>query len=363
VGVADDVRGRVVFFGAVHEAIAALDALLESPADVVGIVTYDEQFASRTAGSVDLGRIAREHGIPSFATGDSNSQELVSWVRDLAPDLIVCVGWTRLLKDELLAVPRHGTIGFHASMLPHNRGRAPVNWAIIRGDQRAGNTMMMLNPGVDTGDIVDQRPVPIGPDDTCATVYAKVAEVGAQMLRDHLPALLTGTAPRRPQPRDHDEPLLPKRTAAMGITSFDRSPREVHDWIRALTRPYPGAFAFLNDELVRLWRARPAADTPTGLWPGTLLGVDGAGVLVATKAGSVRLVEVQEDGQPAEPACAWFRRKGLRAGMRFTPVDRATLEWALGRGPAPAADSAPSGSAAAKPPLEGTQPPLEGARP
>lgn len=347
VGVAEGVRGRVVFFGAVHEAVAALDALLEWPADVVGVVTYDEQFASRTSGSVDLGRIARDHGIPWVATGGTNAHEMVPWVRRLEPDLIVCVGWTRLLKDELLAVPRHGTIGFHASMLPHNRGRAPVNWAIIHGDQRAGNTMMMLNPGVDTGDIVDQRPVPIGPDDTCATVYARVAEVGAQMLRDHLPALLTGTAPRRPQPHDHDEPLLPKRTPAMGITSFDRSPREVHDWIRALTRPYPGAFAFLDGEKVRLWRARPAAETPTGLWPGTLHGIDGTGVLVATKNGSVRLVEVQVDGQPAEPACAWFRRKGLRAGQRFTPVDRATLEWALGRGPAPTA--APG--------------PLEGARP
>ena len=336
-----DVRGRVVFLGAVHEAVAALDALLESPADVVGIVTYDEQFAARTSGSVDLGRTARAHRIPLLSTGDTSSPEVVSWVRGLEPDLVVCVGWTRLLKDELLAVPRHGTVGFHASMLPHNRGRAPVNWAIIHGDEQAGNTMMMLNPGVDTGDIVDQRPVPIGPDDTCATVYAKVADIGAQMLRDHLPALLTGTAPRRPQPHDHDEPPLPKRTAAMGITSFDRTPREVHDWIRALTRPYPGAFTFLDGEKVRLWRARPASEQPTGLWPGTLLGTDGAGVLVATKGGSVRLVEVQVGGQPAEPACAWFRRRGLRTGQRFRPVDRATLDWSLGRGPAPIATPLP----------------------
>ena len=134
VGVAEGVRGRVVFFGAVHEAVAALDALLESPADVVGVVTYDEQFASRTSGSVDLGRIARDHGIPFVATGGTNAHEMVPWVRRLEPDLIVCVGWTRLLRAELLAVPRHGTIGFHASMLPRNRGRAPVNWAILRGE-------------------------------------------------------------------------------------------------------------------------------------------------------------------------------------------------------------------------------------
>ena len=87
--------------------------------------------------------------------------------------------------------------------------------------------------------------------------------------------------------------------------------------------------------------ARLASGRPTGLWPGTLIGTDSAGVLVATKGGSVRLVEVQVGGQPAEPACAWFRRRGLRTGQRFRPVDRATLDWSLGRGPAPIATPLP----------------------
>jgi methionyl-tRNA formyltransferase len=332
--------GRVVFFGAVQESVPAWQELLASPAEVVGLVTYDEGLAARTSGFVDLAGLARARRIPVLATGDTNSPEVVSWVRALRPDLVVCVGWTRLLGDDLLAVPRCGTIGFHASMLPHNRGRAPVNWAIIHGDDCAGNTMMMLAPGADTGDIVDQRAIPITPDDTCATVYDKVGLSGAEMLRAHLPALLRGTAPRQPQTHG-EEPMLPKRTAGMGITSFDRSPREVHDWIRALTRPYPGAFGYLGGEKVLLWRARPVATTPQGSAPGTILGTDGAGVLVATRGGSVRLTEVQAGDDPAEPACSWFRRKGLRPGQRFDPVDPATLAWALGAGPPPKPDARP----------------------
>ncbi len=333
-------RGRLVFIGATLEAVAALDTLLESEVNVVGLLTYGEKLASETSGFVDLTELARARGVPVLATETPKSSEVVAWVRDRRPDLAVCVGWTRLLSDALLTVPRRGTVGFHASMLPHNRGRAPVNWAIIHGDESAGNTMMMLNPGVDTGDIVDQRSIPIEASDTCATVYAKVADAGAQMLRTHLPALLAGTARRRPQPVDHDEPPLPKRTAAMGITSFDRTTNQVHDWVRALTRPYPGAFARLDGETVRLWRARPAGDVPTGRPPGALLGLDGAGVLVATRDGALRLVEVQVDGEEPEPACAWFRRKHLHAGHRFEAVDQATLDWALGRSPAPAAHGA-----------------------
>ena len=144
---------------------------------------------------------------------------------------MVVTGWTRLLSAELLGVPAHGVVGFHASLLPRYRGRAPVNWAILRGEAGTGNTMMYLDACTDTGDIIDQQAVPIAPDDTCATVYAKVGEAGAAMLGRHLRALLDGTAPRRAQ-GPADGPPLPKRTPGMGIT----------DWT-GLPVPYTTGFA------------------------------------------------------------------------------------------------------------------------
>ena len=323
--------GRVVFVGAVHEAEPALRALLDGGAEVAGVVTFGPRMATRTSGFVDLEPLAAAHGVPVLRTENLNNQEEVERVRALRPDLIVAVGWTRLLSDELLAIPPRGCVGFHASMLPRDRGRAPVNWAIIRGETSTGNTMMFLASGTDTGDIIDQRSVSIEPDDTCGTVYAKVGAAGAAMLLENLPALLDGTARRRPQ-GSSPTPDLPKRTPDMGITDWTRTPRAVHDWIRGLTHPYPGAFTFLAGHKLLLWRSEPPADEPDGE-PGLLLGCEGKALRVGTGGvGSLRLLRVQEEGGTEEDAASWYRRRRLDPGRRFDPVDEATARWALGLG-------------------------------
>lgn len=329
--------GRVVFCGAVQEAVPALHAVLGSAAArVVGLVTYDDDLAARTSGFADLASIAEKHRIPVLRTGDASAPDAVTWVRELTPDLLVCVGWTRPLAPAMLSIPARGAVGFHASLLPRNRGHAPVNWAILRGETVTGNTMIMLAPDVDTGDIVDQREISIEAEDTCATVYEKVAEAGAQMLTRHLPALVNGTAPRRPQVVHSYERMLPNRAPAMGITSFDRTSAEVNNWIRALTRPYSGAFAYLRGERLLLWRAEEVPHKGiTPMPPGAVLGVEGEGVLVTTRTGAVRLLEVQAEDGPPEPAPLWFERKHLQPGCVFDAVDAATQAWAEGRGPRP----------------------------
>jgi methionyl-tRNA formyltransferase len=322
----------VVFVGAALDAGAAFDALLRSHADIAGLVTLDPERAARTPGFVDLTRVAEMRGVPVHRTRDVNEAETLEWVGRHRPDLIVCVGWNRLLGREALSIPTQGVVGFHASLLPRYRGRAPVCWAILRGETLTGNTMLMLAPGVNTGDIVDQQEIPIGPDDTCGMVYEKVALSGAEMLRHHLADLLMGTAPRRPQVVHHFDRMLPPRTPDMGITSFARTALEVHNWIRALSHPYDGAFAFLRGEKLVLWRADVLAGAGTRMPPGLVLGVEGGGVVVTTRAGLVRLLEVQAPDQPAEPAARWFARSQVPPGSIFEPVDRDTVAWTLGRG-------------------------------
>lgn len=332
--------GRVVFFGAVHEAVPAFHAVLGSAAaQVVGLVTYDDELAARTSGFVDLASVAEKHRIPVLRTGDDSGSHALAWVGELEPDLSVCAGWTRLLTEPMLAIPVQGTVGFHASLLPRNRGHSPITWAILRGETVTGCTMLMLAPGLGTGDIVDQREILIEAEDTCATVLEKVGESGAEMLRQHLPALVRGSAPRRPQVIHNFERMLPRRTAAMGITSFDRSSTEVNNWIRAQTRPAAGAFAYLRGERVVLWRAEEVPHR--GITPipaGAVLGVDGDGVLVTTRTGAVRLLEVQAEDGPPEPAPMWFERKGLPPGCVFDAVDAATQAWAEGRRPRPGSE-------------------------
>jgi len=270
-------------------------------------------------------------------TTDLNSEEDVARLRAMRPDLVIVVGWNRLLGDELLAIPARGTVGFHASLLPRHRGRAPVNWAIIRGETITGNTMMYLAPGADTGDIIDQRELAMNLNDTCATVYDKVGESGAEMILKHLPALLRGTAPRRRQAHD-DADLLPRRTPGMGITDWHRTPRQVHDWVRSMTHPYPGAFTFLGERRLHLWAAAlPGGDEPG--WepdPGTLMGLEGDAVRVRVAGGSILLTRVQQEHEAEEPAAAWFVRKGHRRGLAFEKVEPEIASWALGEGPRPA---------------------------
>jgi methionyl-tRNA formyltransferase len=329
---------RVMFVGTVHEAVPALGVLLDSEVEITEVVTLPAERAASTSGFVDLEPLARAHGIEVRRCADINSADSVRHVRELRPDLMVVTGWTRLLSAELLGVPPRGVVGFHASLLPRYRGRAPVNWSILRGEARTGNTMMYLDAGTDTGDIIDQQAVPIGPDDTCATVYAKVGEAGAGMLGRHLRALLDGTAPRRPQ-GPAGGPPLPKRTPGMGITDWSRPARAVHDWIRALTWPYPGAFGFLAGRKIMLWASALDGPGAAGM-AGEVLGSDEDGVRVAAADGAILLSSMSDAGDAPGPAAAWAERNGLRPGRVFEPVPGDTAAWALGLGPKPAEDLA-----------------------
>ncbi len=343
-------RGRIALLGAVHESLPMLRALVaDARVDVVAVLTADPADAPRLAGAVDLGEIAERYGIPAFRGLDLRASATVRLLRDLDLDLMVVVGWTRLVPPPVLGIPRHGCVGFHASLLPRHRGRAPVNWAIINGETRTGATMLMLDAGVDTGPIVDQVLISISDDDTCGTVYDRVADAGVAMLSRHLPALLEGRAPRRRQPPRRQwqgtADVLPKRTPAMGITDWDRSAREVHNWIRALSHPYPGAFSFARGDLVTFWRAEPVWQVSLAALPppGTLLGCVDGGVLVAARYGAVRLLSVGWSGTEM-PAAQWFSQAGMAAGDAFDEVRPTVAAWARGLGPRPA-DAALAGLA------------------
>jgi methionyl-tRNA formyltransferase len=326
--------GRLLFVGAVHEAEPALAALIDSSVHIVELLTIPFSEGKAPSGYVDLEPLAAAHGIPVRRTVNINAAEEVEHIRQLAPDVIVVVGWNRLLGADVLAIPPRGCIGFHASLLPRFRGRAPVNWAILRGERETGNTMMYLNAGTDTGDIIDQYHVAIEPDDTCASVYSRVAEAGANGLRDHLPAILDGTAPRRPQEPSSGD-LLPKRTPDMGITSWDRPARAVHDWIRALTTPYPGAFAFWAGHKVMLWASDVPDDTGQLGRAGEIIARDQKGIRVATADGSLVLTSMSMEGSPPKAAFSWALEHEMEQHDQFESVDKKTALWALGLEAAP----------------------------
>jgi methionyl-tRNA formyltransferase len=210
------------------------------------------------AGYADLRPLARELAIPysevsTYAMTDAADAALVA---DLAPEILLVIGWQRLVPAGVLDTVSVATIGFHgsANVLPWGRGRSPINWSIIEGRDRFALHMFLITPGVDDGDVVGVRLYDINAWDDCRTVYYKTAIVAAELIAAHLPAVRAG----EPGLRQRGEAFAyPKRTPADGRIDWTQSSEAICRLVRATTRPYPGAFATLGDEAVRIWRAQP----------------------------------------------------------------------------------------------------------
>jgi methionyl-tRNA formyltransferase len=276
------------------ESYAPFQRLIELGDNIVGFVTLTDESMQKMSGGTDLTKLASEAQIPQFRITNINRPESIEWIRNLQPDLLLVIGWTQLLKPELLRLPTLACIGFHASLLPKYRGRAPVNWAIIHGETVTGNSMITLEPEADTGDIVAQRAIPITDEDDCNTIYKKVGQTEVEMLEEVLPQIRRGILPRTKQDNSIAT-VMPKRRPEDGIIDWNRSSRDLHNWVRALTEPYPGAFTFAGGEKVFIWKAQIEQTSIVLAEPGSV-SVDDAGVLVATADGWLRLVSVQKEG-------------------------------------------------------------------
>lgn len=317
--------GRVVVVGAVHESRPLLKRFLAERRDsLAAVVTLEDDLLSTQSGAVDLTSPATAAGVPVLKVRNLNSPASIDRLKEIDPDLLVVVGWTRLLSAQVLDIPANGAVGFHASLLPENRGRAPVNWALIRGERVGGNTMMLLDAGTDTGGIVDQVLIPFSDDDTCATIYDRVADAGAEMLMRNLDALADGHA--RSVSQDPDGGTANgKRTPEMGVIDWRRSSAELHNWVRAQTRPYPGAFGTLAGQRVRLWSSTVAEKGRVGS-PGRVLAADDNGLLIQCGIGALHVIDWDVDGAS---------RETIAPGVTLDPIDDETRDWSLGLGQGP----------------------------
>jgi methionyl-tRNA formyltransferase len=287
----------IVFVGAHMESRAPFMHLMGHGYNISGLVSLDLDSLSRMSGAKDLASAAETADIPVLRVKNVNEQNAVAWIREKAPDVLLVVGWTQLLKAELLRVPKFACLGFHASLLPKYRGRAPVNWAIINGETVTGNTMIVLEPEADTGDIVAQRRIEITDEDDCRTIYQKVGQTEVEMLEEVLPLIQVGILPRRKQD-ESQATVMPKRRPEDGRIDWRRSTRDIYNWIRALAQPYPGAFSVLNDQSVWIWAARADCTliTRSNFKPGDVTHNADGWPLVATGDGWIRVVEAQRVG-------------------------------------------------------------------
>lgn len=261
---------RVLFFGYGEVGYRALELLLERGANVVGAYTHEDD-PDENQWFRSVATLARRSGLPVHTPRSLRSPERLAEVSALAPELILSCYYRRLIPDTILALPGLGALNVHGSLLPRYRGRAPVNWAVLHGETETGATLHHMVAEADAGDVVDQEAVPIGPEETAGEVALKVADAAVVVLGRQLDALLAGMAPREPQDPSRAT-VFGGRRPEDGRIDWVLPARQVADLVRAVTRPFPGAFSDAPQGRLMVWRAQPVAGAGSAE-PGTVLAV------------------------------------------------------------------------------------------
>jgi methionyl-tRNA formyltransferase len=275
-----------------------LEAAAEVGAEIVGVVTLPGPIDPNRSGQCSFDEPAARLGAELVVTTDVNSEETLGAVTALAPELIFVVGWSQLVREPFIGLAREGVFGMHPTLLPRHRGRAAIPWAILSGLARTGVTLFEItDPTADSGAIVGQVFLEISPHETATTLFERVATAHVDLIRELMPRLLERRAPRIPQdPRRASS--WPKRTPADGIIDWETRAPYLYDWVRAQTRPYPGAFTFLGEQKVVVWRARPVElEAPAAA--GTVVATGPDGPVVACGEGGLLLEDVETAGELA----------------------------------------------------------------
>lgn len=301
---------RIVFMGTPEFAVPSLEILLKNRFEVVSVVTVPDRPQGRglKVRQSAVKACAASHSLPILQPSDLRDPAFVSAIRDLSPDLLVVVAF-RILPPEVYGLARLGAFNLHASLLPKYRGAAPIHRAIMQGETETGVTTFLLQETVDTGSILLQARVRIGPDETAGELHDTLAEVGAEIVLQTVRILEQGKASPRAQD-DRKASPAPKIRKEDCRIDWAHPARKVHDFVRGLS-PAPGAWTTLNGKIVRIIRTSLKEGPVSGGKgkPGTIVS-DGETLSVRTGEGSIAVVELQMEGRKRLSAAEFLR--GLR---------------------------------------------------
>jgi methionyl-tRNA formyltransferase len=295
-------------------AVASLRALIAAGHEIAGVVTRTDKPAGRgrTLAAPPVKIAALELGLTVFQPKRVREPEFIEILRKIAPEAIIVAAYGQILPKEILSLPQFGCINIHASLLPAYRGAAPINWAIIRGEHETGITVMMMDEGMDTGAILMQATIPIGPEDTAGALTEKLASLGAKLITTALPLVALGKL--TPVAQDGTKatmaPLLKKGD---GLIDWRLPAREIHNHVRGLS-PWPGAYSYLDKTMVKL--------IATGVLdgsgePGLLFEMDKSTLAAGTGSGLLRILNIQPEGKKPMSAGEFMRGHRGVAGKKF----------------------------------------------
>lgn len=328
---------KIVFMGTPDFAVPALKALAESAKHEVSlVVTQPDRPRGRSGKPApsDVKLCAEQYGIPVFQPEKVREEAAVERLRRENADIFVVAAFGQLLPKTILEMPRFGCINIHGSLLPAYRGAAPVQWAVLDGQKEAGDTIMQMNEGLDTGDILMQESIPLSADETAGSLYDKLSSLGGPLLLKALDAIEAGTVTPVPQGDSgtHYAKMLRKE---MGNIDWTKSAEEIGRLVRGLN-PWPSAYTHWNGKMLKIWMAEPVTqeelsalgcDEKNGMdlkeaQPGTVMIVTKDTLMVQTGDGLLALIELQMEGKKRMPVQAFLMGCRMQTGEKLERIGR-----------------------------------------
>jgi len=282
---------NAALIGSVSSSAAALRGMRRGGLEMAGVLGLHERHAERVSDYCALRPLVEEAGVPFLAFDKVTEPAVSAFLSEHGVDWLFVIGLSQLVPAELRDMTRAGAVGFHPTPLPEGRGRAPVAWTILLQRPAAAN-LFFLTDEPDAGDIIEQRPVEVRPDDYASDLVARTNVVLEQMMADLSPAFASGHVPRTPQ--DHGKATYyGRRRPEDGIIAWSRPGDDVYRLVRAVSRPYPGAFTFAGGRKAIIWRADPVDGADTESAPGTVVAMRGGAPVVQTGCGLLALTDVE----------------------------------------------------------------------
>ena len=301
---------KIVFMGTPDFAVPTLEALYQSRHEIAAVVTQPDKPKGRGKAMAmpPVKEKALEYGIPVYQPVKIRETSCVDYLRTFQPDVIVVVAFGQILPKEILDMTPYGCINVHASLLPSYRGAAPIQWAVIAGDEMAGVTTMQMDAGLDTGDMLAKAATPVGRK-TGQELHDELAQMGAELLVDTLDHL--GELPRVKQD-DALSTYAPMISKKEGHLDFSQTPVRLERTIRAFD-PWPGSFGYLGDKMMKFWRAEvPGIQTDAA--DGTVVAAGEAGIDIAACGGILRVTEIQMPGKKRVEVKEYLKGNSIEIG-------------------------------------------------
>ena len=301
-------------------SVPALQALIDGPDQVVAVVTQPDRAKGRSKKLLPppVKVLAQSSSIPVLQPTRIRTPEFAAQLRSYEPDLIVVAAYGRILPPSILDLPPLGCINIHGSLLPRHRGAAPIQWAILSGDKEAGVTIMQMDEGMDTGDMLLPAAIPVEEDDTAGSLFVKLSELGGTTLMKALDLLRENKLP----PIQQDDSLATEAGPLKkenGAIDWSHHSRTIHCLIRGMD-PWPTAYGFLDGKRFRFFAPQMTGEkNDSALEPGTIIRADRDGILVATGDGTIRVREIQPEGKKRMSVEAYLCGQSLSPGQKFLP--------------------------------------------